>query len=95
MTSKDGIDITNRFFKAIEELKARKEIRGLGTFTNRYNINRWNLITVRDNPENSTLKPEYISYLIDGYDISAEWLLLGKGAMFKKEQRFKLVASEE
>ena len=95
MTSHDGIQITRRFFKAIEELKARKEIRGLGTFTNRYNINRWNLITVRDNPENSNLKPEYISYLIEGYNISAEWILLGRGTMFKNEQKFKLVPSEE
>lgn len=91
MTSQDGIDITNRFFTAIEELKKRKVIRGLGTFTNKYNINRWNLITVRDNPQNSVLKPEYISYLVEGYDISAEWLLLGSGAMFKSEQKFKLV----
>ena len=95
MTSQDGIDITKRFFKAIEELKARKEIRGLGTFTNRYNINRWNLITVRDNPENSNLKPEYISYLIEGYDVSAEWVLLGKGDMFKPKPKFRIVKVED
>lgn len=95
MTSQDGIDITRRFFKAIEELKARKQIRGLGTFTNRYNINRWNLITVRDNPENSTLKPEYISYLIEAYDVSAEWILLGKGEIFKAKPKFRIVQSED
>lgn len=95
MTSQDGVNITNRFFKAIDELKARKVIRGLGTFTNRYNINRWNLITVRDNPANATLKPEYISYLVDGYDVSAEWLLLGKGQMFKTQPQFKIVKAEE
>lgn len=95
MTSQDGIDITRRFFKAIEELKARKEIRGLGTFTNRYNINRWNLITVRDNPENSTLKPEYIAYLVDGYGVSAEWLLLGKGGIFAQKPKFRIVQVED
>lgn len=84
MTSKDGIEITRRFFMAIEELKARKIIRGLGTFTNRYNVNRWNLITVRDNPDKSTLKPEYLAYLTEGYNVSAEWLLLGTGTMFKE-----------
>lgn len=95
MNSKDGINITNRFFKAIEELKARKEIRGLGTFTNRYNINRWNLITVRDNPESSMLKPEYIAYLIEGYNVSAEWILLGKGKMFKPKPKFTIVEVED
>lgn len=93
MTSQDGMEITRRFFKAIEELKARKEIRGLGTFTNRYNINRWNLITVRDNPANSNLKPEYLAYLTEGYNVSAEWLLLGTGTMFK-EPKFQIVKAD-
>lgn len=91
MISQDGMDITRRFFEAINVLRERKEIRGLGTFTNRYNINRWNLATVRDNPQVSMLKPEYIAYLVEGYNVSAEWLLLGKGKMFKSEQAFKLV----
>lgn len=95
MTSQDGVDITNRFFKAIDELKERKAIRGLGTFTNRYNINRWNLITVRDNPANATLKPEYISYLVADYNISAEWILLGTGQMFRTLPKFKIVKAEE
>lgn len=95
MTSQDGIDITNRFFQAIDELKSRKTIRGLGTFTKRYHINRWNLITVRNNPSITTLKPEYIAYLTQGYGISSEWILLGKGPMFKAERRYKLVQVEE
>lgn len=95
MTSVDGIAITNRFFQAIEELKKRKEIRGLGTYTKRYNVNRWNLITLRDNPEKGNLKPEHIAYLIEGYDISPEWILLGRGKMFKYEKTYKFVEVEE
>lgn len=95
MTQQDRVNITGRFFAAIDELKARKTIRGLATFTNRYNINRWNLINVRDNPANTILRPEYIAYLVEGYNVSAEWILLGKGQMFKTQTVFKIVKAEE
>ena len=81
--SKEGIDVTRRFFEAIDMLKARKIIRGLQTFTNAHGINRWNLNTVKSNPDRSVLKPEWIVYLVIDYNISAEWILLGKGKMFK------------
>ena len=80
--SKEGINVTNRFFEAIVMLKAQKKIRGLQTFTREYGINRWNLNTVKSNPERSVLKPEWIVYLVRDYNVSAEWILLGKGGMF-------------
>lgn len=82
--SQEGISVTNRFFEAIDMLKAQKKIRGLQTFTREYNINRWNLNTVKYNPERSFLKPEWIVYLVRDYNISAEWILLGKGEMLAK-----------
>ena len=81
--SKEGITVTNRFFEAIDMLKAQKKIRGLQTFTREYGINRWNLNTVKSNPERSVLKPEWIVYLVRDYNVSAEWILLGEGGMFK------------
>lgn len=81
--SKEGIAVTNRFFEAIDMLKAQKKIRGLQTFTRQYDINRWNLITVKQNPEKSILKPEWIVYLVRDYGISADWVLLGKEPMFR------------
>ena len=82
--SKEGIAVTNRFFEAIDMLKAQKKIRGLQTFTRRYDINRWNLNTVKQNPDKSVLKPECIVYLVRDYGISSDWILLGKGNMFIK-----------
>lgn len=76
-----GIEINKRFFEAIDELKRLRKIRGLQTFTRRYEINRWNLISVRDNPTTYQLKPEYLSFLVEGYGISPEWLLTGRGKM--------------
>lgn len=80
--SSEGIDVTNRFFEAISALKAQKNIRGLQTFTRRYGINRWNAINLRNHPERSVLKPEWLVYLVRDYGISTKWLLLGKGKMF-------------
>lgn len=81
--SKEGIAVTNRFFDAIDMLKAQKRIRGLQTFTRQYDINRWNMNTVKYNPDRSVLKPEWIVYLVRDYGVSAEWIMLGKGNIFK------------
>ena len=88
--SKEGVSVTKRFFEAIDMLKAQKKIRGLQTFTNRYDINRWNLVTVRTQPEVSVLKPEWIVYLVRDYGISADWILLGRGGMFSEKMCKKL-----
>lgn len=80
--SQEGIDVTKRFFEAIDILKAQKKIRGLQTFTNSHGINRWNMNTVKWNPDRSVLKPEWIVYLIRDYNISPNWILLGVGNMF-------------
>lgn len=81
--SKEGIEVTNRFFEAISILKTNKKIRGLQTFTKKYNINRWNMNTVKYNPEKSVLKPEWIVYISRDFGISSDWIILGKGPIFK------------
>ena len=81
--SQEGIAVTNRFFEAIDMLKAQKKIRGLQTFTRKYNINRWNMNTVKWNPEKSVLKPEWIVYLVRDFGVSADWVLMGRGDIFR------------
>lgn len=73
--SKEGIAITKRFFEAIDMLKAQKRMRGLLTYTKAHDINYWNINTVRNQPEVSVLKPEWIAYLVLDYGISADWIL--------------------
>ena len=73
--------ITKRFFDAIELLSSNKTIRGLKTFTDVNGINRRNLIRVKNFPECSVLKPEWIYYLCNDYNISASWIITGKGDM--------------
>ncbi len=81
--NKDGQAITERFFQSIELLTQLRKIRGLNTYTTRYNINRWNLITVRNNPQKSILKPEWLVPLVEDFNVSAEWLLTGRGNIYK------------
>lgn len=81
--SPEGIAVTKRFFEAIDMLKAQKRMRGLLTFTKAHNINYWNINTVKAQPESSVLKPEWITYLVLDYGVSSDWIITGKGGMFK------------
>lgn len=76
-------DITSRFFAALDALKELKHIRGLKTFSSRYGINTGNFWVVRRN--NDRIRPEWLTYLVRDYGISAKWLLLGEGKMFKRK----------
>lgn len=80
--SAEGVAITKRFFLALDTLRMQRKIRGLKTITTKYGINYWNLSTVRKEPEKRLLKSEYLSFLVRDYDVSAEWLLCGRGGMF-------------
>jgi len=81
--SQEGIEVTKRFFEAIEFLRESKRIRGLQTITRRYGMNYWNMHTLKKQPSIRVLKPECLVYLVRDYDISAEWLLTGKGKTCK------------
>lgn len=81
--SAQGVEITERFFKVLGILVETKNLRGIQTFTNRYGLNRRNLLNVRNNPSATVLKPEILALLVRDFDVSAEWLLTGYGAIFK------------
>lgn len=85
MQTTDSQQIILRFYNALKFLKSRKIIRGINTFTNRYNINRWNLITQMKNPERDMFQVAWLSYLVNDYGISAEWLLTGNGEPIKED----------
>ena len=73
--------IIERFFKALYYLKEQKIIRGKQTFTNKFNINRWNLNTLEKDKTRDIFQTAWLTYLVVEYNISAEWLLTGRGAI--------------
>lgn len=80
--SKQGAEITSRFFYAIELLKAQKRIKSLRQITTMYDLNYGNTYTMMKKPETYILKPELIARLSSDFGISVEWIIHGKGNIF-------------
>lgn len=74
--------IAERFFFAIDELRKRRVIRGLKTFTDRHGINYGNMHVLMNNLERKSVRTEYLAFLAQDYGVSCTWLLLGDGEMF-------------
>lgn len=93
-----SVDIQERFFYAINLLKSSKKIKSLKAFCEEYGLLKhryYNIRTGLRNPE-KTNKPnggmnykfidiDAIAYLVEDYDISADWILNGKGGIFNKK----------
>lgn len=79
---RECLEITRRFFEALDMIKAQKRIRGLQTFTRMYGENYWNFHTLRK--EGQRIKQEWLAYLVRDFDVSPLWLLTGQGGMFTK-----------
>lgn len=86
MNNPDSQIIVGRFFEALDRLKADRKIRGIQTFTRRYDINRWNLQTLSGNYESNIFQPCWLTYLVQDYGVSASWLLLGVGDFYENEK---------
>lgn len=87
MQTTESQAVIRRFFEAIYALKARKEIRGKQTFTNQYNINRWNFNTLEKDMSRDIFQTSWLTYLVRDYGVSAQWLLTGLGDMFQKQKQ--------
>lgn len=79
MQTEDSQQVIKRFFEALQVLIDRREIRGKQTFTNRYDINRWNMNHLQKHLESDIFQPAWLTYLVRDYHISAVWLLTGVG----------------
>ena len=82
--------VQRRFFEAIDELIAKSDLAGLQTFCNDYNLHRAKYSNLRSavrDPEHDArykfIDIDAIIYLVRDFKVSADWLLLGKGNMFK------------
>lgn len=78
----ETIEITARFYEAVDELIRTKEIRGLGTLAKRWGLGRFSLSMGKNHIETKRLNMEYFFYLSRDYRVSPHWLFYGIGDMF-------------
>jgi hypothetical protein len=90
MQNEEGKKIVERFFEAIYDLKERKIIRGKQTFTRQYGINNRNFWLLEQDKSRDILQLAWIAHLVTDYDVSAEWILTGRGEMYVKEPTVRL-----
>jgi hypothetical protein len=91
MQNEEGIKIVERFFEALYNLKARKVIRGKQTFTRRYGINNRNFWLLEQDKSRDILQLAWIAHLVTDYNVSAEWIMTGKGNMYTKETPVRML----
>lgn len=85
MQNSDSIKVIERFFLALDVLKRDKVIRGKKTFTDKYGINRWNLLTLQKDMSRDIFQTAWLTYLVRDFGVSPEWLLLGAGEFYEKK----------
>lgn len=79
--------IKERFFEAIRMLLESKALRGRQTYCRLYDINKRHFYAQEKDITMAVLKPFWLVPLVLYYNISAEWLLTGKGGMFKPDPK--------
>lgn len=84
MNNPESVTIIKRFFEALDMLVANKTIRGGSNFTDAHDISRWTLNNVRKNPKSDMFQLVWISYLVNDFDVSLEWIMTGRGGIFTK-----------
>lgn len=87
MQSPESQKVVDRFFEALKLLAERKVIRGKKTFTEKYGINRWNLLTLEKDRTRDIFQVAWLSYLVDDFGMSALWLLTGRGEPFAAQNK--------
>ena len=84
--------IQDRFFHAIDMLIASDKIKSLQAFCTDYGLHRPKYSNLRTRSKDQS-KPgtgykfidvDALAYLVKDFKVSSDWLLVGKGGMFRK-----------
>ena len=76
--------IVTRFYMAVDALYALGEIRSVRSFEIEIGADHSVFYSLRNNDRKHTLiHPAWLRHLVVAYDISADWLLVGEGRMFR------------
>lgn len=77
--------VMERFYSALDAIIAKKDIRGIATYCNLYEIDRRNLYAQRKDLDRGWFQVSWLYPLVKEYGVNAEWLLTGTGRMFKNQ----------
>lgn len=83
MNSFISTQINDRYFQALDTVINLGLIRGIQTFTNEHNIDRRNFLSAKKESSTRQIRLDWIYYLVNDFNVSAEWIITGKGSMFK------------
>lgn len=81
VTEAKSIDVVSRFFEALDALIEMKKINSEHSFCVDNNINRRNFKRLREEPHRKFNL--WMFALVVEHGISGDWMLTGKGKMFK------------
>ena len=86
-TDKNSINaaIKERFYTAIRALMESGALRGRQTYCRLYGIDKRNFYAQEKDAQLLRLQLYWLVPLVEVYNVNAEWLLTGQGAMFKVE----------
>lgn len=82
MNNPQSVKIIERFFQALDVLISTNVLRGIQTFTRKYDINKRNFYTSRKEPERDMFQMSWLAHMINDFGVSAQWLMTGVGGMF-------------
>ena len=80
-------NILSRFYQALDDLIAKRIIRGVNTYCRLYGIDRRNLTKQREDLSRSIFDVSWMVPMVSVYNISATWLLTGKGEMYTQRSQ--------
>lgn len=80
----DTIAIISRFFAAIDALIAMKKLKAKGTYCRLYGIDKSNFYAQKRDYNKGFFQVSWLVPLVKDFNISSDWILQGKGEMFRK-----------
>lgn len=73
--------VTSRFYQALDALIATGQTK-LDPFCKELGVDKRNFVKQQRDHSRSIIKLSWLTFLVEEYAVSADWLLTGKGAMF-------------
>lgn len=83
----ETIAVMERFFKALDAVIELKVIRGIQTYCNEFGIDKRHLYAQKKDLNKGFFEVYWILPMIQKFGVSSDWLLFGKGSMFKKTRK--------